>query len=277
MWEKWFIECQYRVAGDPERSSTGQHGAELVGLLPEPGRMTSHATFVTFGTDHVQAMALIAVVAIGFPLAVRRAGSAAAERWIAIAIGVALPVYECLKIFIRVVIYDYRLAEQLPFHLCSLALLLVAYMLIRRNYLAFEIAYFWALGGTLQAILTPDLRDGFPSLAFVTFFTGHGLVILGVTYALIVFRFRPTLASAGKTALATLAYLPIAAVINMLLDTNFLYLSHKPAQASVLDFLGPWPWYIVSLIALGAVICAVLYLPFALLDYRRRFTRQEIH
>lgn len=50
-------------------------------------------------------------------------------------------------------------------------------MVVRRSYSGYEIAYFWGLGGTLQAVLTPDLQHGFPSLVYVNFFLGHGLVI----------------------------------------------------------------------------------------------------
>jgi uncharacterized membrane protein YwaF len=31
----------------------------------------------------------------------------------------------------------------------------------------------------------------------------------------------------------------------------------------VLDYMGPWPWYIVGMCILGIVVCMVLYLPFA--------------
>ena len=79
------------------------------------------AQFVIFGTDHILAMLVIVAVAIGLPLAVRRAGSATADRRVALVLGAALPVYECAKIFIRVNFYGYELAGQLPFHLCSVA------------------------------------------------------------------------------------------------------------------------------------------------------------
>lgn len=229
----------------------------------------STAGFVLFGTAHVLTLVVIAVVAVGVPLAAARFGTANVQHGIAFVIGCALPVYEVLKIFVRAYIYDFPFAQQLPFHLCSLALFLIAYLLIRRSYPVFEIAYFWALGGTLPALLTPDLRDGFPSLAYLTFFTGHGLIMLGIVYAIVVFRFRPTIASVGKTLVATVAYLPVAALINVVLGTNFLYLRQKPAQATIIDFLGPWPWYIGSLMLLGAAICLVLYLPFALAGSRR--------
>lgn len=35
--------------------------------------------------------------------------------------------------------------------------------------------------------------------------------------------------------------------INKQVDGNYLFLSHKPDNASLLDVLGPYPWYILSM------------------------------
>ena len=46
--------------------------------------------------------------------------------------------------------------------------------------------------------------------------------------------------------------------VNLALETNFLYLRAKPTQATVFDWLGPWPLYLVGLEALAAGIFFLL-------------------
>lgn len=224
--------------------------------------MTEAGSFDLFGTAHVLAMLLIAAACVLLPPAVRRAQSLQLEGRVAAIIAVVLLLHEFSKIATRVWLYEMPVEEQLPLHLCAVTLFLVAFLLVRRNYSAFEVAYFWAMGGTVQAILTPDLEAGFPSYAFTIFFFGHGLVMLGVAYAVIVFRFKPTLRSIGKALLATVAYAAAVAPVNWLLGTNYLYLRHKPQGASIIDYLGPWPWYIASLGLLTVVLCLFWWLPF---------------
>lgn len=230
---------------------------------------------------HVLTMLFIVFVSIALPMTMRRAGPGNIERSVAAGLAAALVAHELFKIWVAVYVYRLPLVQHLPLHLCGVATFLVAYVLVRRSYSAFEIGYFWGLGGTVQAVLTPDLQNGFPSLIFVSFFLGHGLVILGVVYATIVYRFAPTLHSVAKTVTVTLAYMALVALLNIALGTNYLYLRHKPEQASLMDYLGPWPWYILALVALGVMSCLVYYAPFGLLAWlskrrkRRRATGQQ--
>jgi hypothetical integral membrane protein (TIGR02206 family) len=66
------------------------------------------------------------------------------------------------------------------------------------------------------------------------------------------------------------AYAAFAAVVNTFLGTNFLYLRHKPAQASPLDWMGPWPWYLVA----SEIVAAIL---FFLADRPFRWKRLEMN
>jgi len=54
-------------------------------------------------------------------------------------------------------------ADAMPMQLCDWAMFAVIAALVTRRRGVYELAYFWGLAGTLQAILTPNLRDGFPS------------------------------------------------------------------------------------------------------------------
>ena len=62
----------------------------------------------------------------------------------------------------------------------------------------------------------------------------------------------------------------MVAVINIALHTNYLYLSNKPASITAYDFLGPWPWYLLSVWLMGVALAFVLYAPFAWHDRRAR-------
>lgn len=226
--------------------------------------MDQTPSFTVFGTAHLVTLAAIAAAIILVPwLALRL--NLRDRRYLALAIAGAMAFNELSRILIGVFMYDLPLSVNLPLHLCGVTSLMTIWVLWRQSYRVYEIAWFWGIGGTTPTLLTPDLDVGFPSYFFVRFFGGHGLIILGLVYATVVYGYRPGLRSVGKTLIATLALILVLIPVNLLLDTNYLYLSEKPDAASVMDYMGPWPWYIPAMFTLAAGICLVCYLPFALL------------
>jgi hypothetical integral membrane protein (TIGR02206 family) len=137
--------------------------------------------------------------------------------------------------------------------------------LLRPHPLASEVAYFWGLGGTVQALLTPDLAEGFPSWEFIQFFWSHGGVLLSIVYLIAVQGSRPRPGCLLRMFLATNAYALFAGVLDFVFGWNYGYLRHPPSQPSLIDFLGPWPWYILSLEMIALLSFAILYLPWLLL------------
>jgi hypothetical integral membrane protein (TIGR02206 family) len=228
--------------------------------------MDAHATtaFVLLGWDHVLTVLIVAVVSIGLPLAVRQSDPVRLGRLVAVGLAVALVAHEGFKTWVYIGLSGQPAIANLPLHLCNVATLLTAYVLVRRSYQVYEIAYFWGMCGSLVAMLTPDLQSGFPSIFFVTFFLGHGLVVLGIVFATLVFEFRPTVRSMVKAIVVTAAYALAIAPLNIFLGTNYLYLRHKPEQATIIDYLGPWPWYLAALLAIAIVLCWMSLTPFVL-------------
>lgn len=157
----------------------------------------------------------------------------------------------------------------IPMQLCDWAGFAAIGALIFRGQLGYELAYFWSLSGTLQALLTPELFYDFPDLRFIVFFAFHGGVIASVLYLTLGCGMRPRPSSVPRVALWSLGYLISALATNRLFHTNFGYLSAKPATPSLLDLMAPWPYYLVELVALGAIYICVLYAPFFAADMLR--------
>lgn len=158
---------------------------------------------------------------------------------------------------------SWYLGYSLPLHICGVSALLSASMLITRRYPLFEVVYFWGLAGATQALLTPDIGDySFPHYMYYKFFISHSLIILAVLFMTFVESYRPSVKSLGKVFLITNAYAAFVASINYLTGGNYLYLCGKPQGPSLLDYLGPWPWYIFSLEAVVALSFMICYLPY---------------
>lgn len=151
----------------------------------------------------------------------------------------------------------------LPLQLCDLSLFLSIAVLLTKRQLLSELLYYWGMGGATQALLTPDIGNyTFPHFVFYQFFVSHGVILLACIYMIAVEKFRPSAQSVLRTFLITNLYAILILPVNQFTGGNYLFLSRKPLGGSLLDFLGPWPWYLLSLEAVALLLFTLLYLPF---------------
>src|SRR5262249_46205973 len=134
-----------------------------------------------------------------------------------------------------------------------------------------EIAYFWGIGGTLQAILTPNLRFGFPDLRFISFFVAHSGIIIGIVFLMLVYGFLPQSVCVLHPLDWTDFYFVVAFTPDLLSGENYGFLLHKPEAASLLSFLSDSrPLYLLEFHGLAFLFFAMLYAPFAIVDLARK-------
>lgn len=223
--------------------------------------------FVAFGPSHLAAIAVTLLVPVALAAATRRNTSLA--RLLCLALAAELIATWILWYWL-ILSRGWTSAETLlPMQLCDWAAIAAIVALISRSQFAYELSYFWALSGTLQALLTPELFYDFPDLRFIVFFAFHGGTIASALYLTFALRLRPWPRSIPRVIACSLLYFLAALAINRLFGTNFGYLSHKPAAASLIDLMGPWPIYDFVLLGLGFVYVAVLYSPFFAVDLVR--------
>jgi len=154
-------------------------------------------------------------------------------------------------------------ALSLPVQLCDVGGFVAAAALLWRQAVLVELAYFWGLGGTLQALLTPDLRDHFPSFPYLQFYATHDLVVLAALFLVIGLGLQPRAGAVRRIFLLTLAFAVIVGLIDLATGGNYMYLRHVPGQGSLLSVMGPWPWYIAVGALLTLLVLTLLHAPFA--------------
>ncbi len=220
------------------------------------------ATFKLLGPSHLAVLFLTAVIPVVLIfLARRRPGSIRAICWSLASVlllnKVAVLTYAC-------VYNTVPWTQRLPMQLCDWVTFITAAALLIENRTLRELAYFWGLAGTLQATLTPDLAFDFPEFYFFTFNISHSGIIISVFFILFALGLKPDGMSLVRSFLWLQVYLAAALTCNWMLDENYGYLCRKPVNASLMDYLGDWPWYLLSLEALALIFFTLLWAPFAL-------------
>lgn len=222
--------------------------------------------FIQFGTSHLVVLALILGVAIALIAIVRLWAGPQLVRTLRWTLAALLMTGWALWLLLVYAEGWVSIATVLPMQLCDWATIAVTVTLVWPNQRTYELGYFWALGGTLQALLTPNLAVDFPDPRFTIFFALHGGVIVAALLLTFGLRMRPWPASIPRVVAWSLIYLAAAVAVNALFGTNFGFLTARPVQPSLLDYLAPWPCYIGEMVLLAAGVIALLYAPFFVRD-----------
>lgn len=142
---------------------------------------------------------------------------------------------------------DWSIEGSLPLELSSINLFAAILLLWTGNRNLYVFVFFAGIGGALQALITPVLTHNFPHFRFFHFFYTHIGVILVALYFTWVKGYRPIFKDVWKAMIMLNIVAAFVFVMNKLTNGNYMFLSRKPETASVLDYLGPYPFYIVSL------------------------------
>ena len=161
-----------------------------------------------------------------------------------------------------VVTGEWRATLNLPLQLSDAVAFVAILALWRPRPRLAELLWFWALTASLQATLTPDLAQSFPDVRYFTYFVTHG----GALVAVVVLRALPQPGGMWRAYAATAVWTALAAAGDLVVGGNYMFLRHKPARASLLDVMGPWPVYIAA----GAVLALALFAVLQVLGDRLR-------
>ena len=226
--------------------------------------------FQPYGLPHLTVIFLTIVLPFALAAIVRRTKSQPLEKMITCVLSAVLILnYVVYLVFIRGGgIVDWQ--HMLPMQMCDWGMVVVIAAMWTGSQRWFEVAYFWGIGGTLQAVLTPNLSFGFPDWRFISFFTSHSTIIVGVVFLMLTRGYRPYPMSIVRVWLWSEFYFVVTLVIDKLTDVNYGFLLHKPEAFSILSFLSDsWPLYLLQLHGVALLFFLGLYAPFAIVDLVR--------
>lgn len=154
------------------------------------------------------------------------------------------------------------LANLIPAQLCDIVILTSLFSLLSKKQIARELTYFWVLAGTAHGLITPNLSADAGTLRFLSFFFHHGLVVLIALYLPIRLQWRPRPNAWWRAWLWLQVYALVAMLINLALGTNFGFLNAPPEHPSLINKLGTFPWYLLSMEITALIVLFLLSLPF---------------
>lgn len=226
------------------------------------------SSFVLFGNIHIITMLVILSVSILLPLNYKNKSetqNSVMTKVIAYIIIAHVVISPYKDLFLLENPYNWR--EVLPFHMCDLSEIFIAWFLLGGPKILYKCAFFWGIGGATMAIITPDIS--YHDLDYAFFMIGHGMIVLGIMYATIALGNRPYATDILTVSLITACILlPITYIINLLLGepANFWYLMAKPEGASLMDAFPEPPYHLLVLMPLAIATFFIIYAPYFIKD-----------
>src|SRR5690606_38991207 len=142
--------------------------------------------------------------------------------------------------------------------LTDLATMVAGFALLTQQRWAYALTYFWCLTLSTQALVSPALESqDFPHYEFLGFWAIHLLVVWAAIYLTWGVGMRPDWGSYRIAVGATVVWVAVTFMFNTLADTNYGFVNRKPSTPSLLDVLGPWPWYLGTVAVILLVVWAL--------------------
>ncbi len=228
--------------------------------------------FEQFGAHHLAALVVTLVIVVVVPWLARRYLGSGGQQRLGAAIGLFVsatyPLAAAVKLWTGT--FDVRL--DLPVQLCRFACLTIGLVMLFRWQRFYEVLYFWGLAGIAVSMLTPAISETFPHFVFLHYWTSHIGLLLALVYATAVYELRPRPSGIWRAMVALNVFFLLAILVNAWLDANYFFIRNKPSNATPLDVMGPWPWYLLTCEFVALALFALVYLPIWLLNRAKKST-----
>lgn len=229
--------------------------------------MFTEAEFNAFSLSHGLAVVVVLLLASGLLFWVRKKPSSLNDKPLRISFAILL-FYSAISGIVNAYLrhgnesFEHIHATEYPLFLCDVVAIVLGIAMLKKSQRLTEVGYAWGMAGTLQGLITPVMKYDFPSLEYFCFFIQHGGVPIAAILLIWGYGLHPQKGAYGRIWLWTWGYLFTTMTLNFILGTNYGFLNEKPPVPTAFDLLGDYPWYLLSLHGVAAVVYFLLLLPF---------------
>jgi hypothetical integral membrane protein (TIGR02206 family) len=157
----------------------------------------------------------------------------------------------------------FRWDKSLPLHICDLVGLAAPIALWTSRRAARAILYFWGLGLSTQAFITPMLYLGPAHLDFWCYWICHITIVTAAFYDLVARGYRPNWRDWEIVAVVSVGYVLMVLPLDIRLGVNYGFIGPTDfAQAAAIRALGQWPGRVVKIVMVVWAGTALMLLPF---------------
>jgi hypothetical integral membrane protein (TIGR02206 family) len=221
--------------------------------------------FEQYGPSHWAVIAVFAIGAVALVWTGRRQTEHQARRLGRILGALTALVYAAILIYVLTP----PTLDSVPLQLTDLATVVGAYALWSQKQWAYALTYYWGLVLSTQALISPALQSpDFPHYQFLAFWAIHLMVVWAAIYLTWGRGMRPDWRDFRIAVTVTVGWAVVTFTFNRITGTNFGFLNRKPSTASLLDLMGPWPWYVFVGATLISIVWALMTWP-----WQRRSSR----
>lgn len=216
--------------------------------------------FSHFGTLHLITLAIAAVILLASCLCYRNLGQKGRGVWRK-TVALLLVVDE-LFMSIPMMVMGIFHVKYLPFQLCSINIFLILWHAWKPNKTLGNFLYTVCIPGALAALITPTWTK-LPWLNYMFFHStsAHILLIMYPLTLTVCGEIKPRLKQVPKSLLLLLALAGLALVLNLCLDTNFMFLMSVTKSNPLYFFQELWGSHLLGFPVIIAGVVLVMYAP----------------
>lgn len=173
--------------------------------------------------------------------------------------------------YYRHVVAEIPLVENLPLHLCDLAVFVFLFALVTGRKLFAELSYYAGVVGALLAVCLPSISEtgDIRAIAEIRYFLTHIVLVGGGFYFTFGQHYRPKIGAILRNYLFIHLYALLVTPLNLSLGTNYFYTLSAPDQLGWAHQYPHWLFLVVGS-TIFLFTFSLLHLPF--MWQRRRFT-----